>query len=171
MRNKALFGLAACLFAHAAMAQTPAKQLTQIEAETAVLKARQRKLEVQAQIAAKEAEIAQRNAETQRAAQTPSPQAPVLRGVEGVGGKLFATVEVPGYGLVDVGKGDKLPDGSRVVEVKVNEMVINSAGRHRLTLGIVPVTMTAPVLALDGSGYAPLPAPLPELPPVRGVKR
>jgi type IV pilus biogenesis protein PilP len=171
MRNELLFGLASCLLAQAAMAQTPVKQLSQIEAETAVLKARHRKLEVQAQIAAKEAEIAQRNADTQRAAQTPSPQAPMLRGVEGVGGKLFATVEMPGYGLVDVGKGDKLPDGSKVLDVKVNEIVINAAGRHRMTLGIVPVSVAAPVLALDGGGYAPLPAPLPELPPVRGVKR
>jgi type IV pilus biogenesis protein PilP len=180
MRNSHWLGLAACVIAQAAMAapaaSTPAsnsgaaRRLTAIEAETAVLKAQQRKLEVQAQIATKQAEIAAREGEARRAALVRAGEAPVLRGIDGVGKRLFASVEVPGYGMLDVGAGDKLPDGSRVVSVGTGEIVIEGAGRKRTTLGVAPSSPGATAQHVDG-GHGALPVGLPELPPVRGVRR
>src|SRR5690349_6972907 len=103
MRNDIWLGLLACALAHMpARAETHAERLTRIEAETAVLKARDRNMDVQAHIAGKQAEIASKRAETaskraeaQRIEQASMGGKPILRGIDGVGATLYATLEMP----------------------------------------------------------------------------
>src|SRR3990170_2748156 len=102
MRNSpCLLALAAMLACAGAQAETTAEKLTRIEAETAVLRATARKAEVQAQIANKQAEIADRRAQAQRNAPSSITEGPQLRGIEGMGDKLYATLELPHRGTVD----------------------------------------------------------------------
>ena len=158
----------ACASAHAADSPVAgdgqAARLTRIESETAVLKAQARKAEVQAQIAAKQAETAARHAEARRSA--PQRQAPMLRGIDGVGDTLYATLELPDQGLLDVHAGDKLPDGSKVVSVRANGVTLQQ-GKQQLKLMPSIAQAGAPG---GGSGVA-LDAPLPDLPAPRGVRR
>lgn len=192
MRNSHhLTVLAACAMAFTpAQAETTAQKLTRIEAETAVLKATARKAEVQAQISMKRAEIAQRDAETRRTAPQ-AAEAPQLRGIEGVGGRLYATLELPHRGTMDVAAGDRLPDGSRVVSIRPNEVVMETAARRRISLtgntmalapaaapSYVPAPMQAPPseppvgAAPPTSSRAPsLAQGLPALPDPRGVRK
>src|SRR5688572_28059863 len=127
MRNRNQWlALVAAMLAATANAETPAEQLARIEAETAVLKARARKVDVQAQIAAKQAEIAARNAEARRNAPPPGADGPMLRAIEGIGDRLYATIELPHRGTFDVRAGDTLADGSRVVSVRPGEVVLET---------------------------------------------
>lgn len=160
MRNSPhLHLLAACVLAVAtAHAETPAEQLTRIEAETAVLKATARKAEVQAQISSKRAEIAQREAEARRNAPVQGADGPQLRGIEGVGGILYATLELPQRGTMDVSAGDRLADGSRVVSIRPNEVVIETASKRRIRL---TGGMTAAAAVSPSHAAAPAPAPTP----------
>jgi type IV pilus biogenesis protein PilP len=169
MRNRYWLALAATTLVHAlAQAETPAQQLTRIESETAVLKARARKAEVQAQIAGKRAEIAARNAEARRVNAAPPPEMAVLRGVEGVGDAMYATLELPHRGTVDVAAGDRLPDGSKVLSIRHNEVVIQSAAGHKVTLGgaMISAPLTGRAPAFDPTRTASALPALPQLPPL-----
>ncbi len=161
MRNSHWLALAACLISQTAVcAETAAQQLTRIEAETAVLKARARKAEVQAQLANKRAEIAARNAEVRRS--TPPPEEPQLRGVDAIGETWYATVALPGRSPVDLRVGDKLSDGSRVTAIRPSEVVLETRTRHVIRLG-----MSSPAAA---GGAISLGSPI-ELPPPGGLRR
>lgn len=156
MRNNHWLVLAACaIAAQGALAgESTAQQLTRIEAETAVLKARARKVEVQAQIANKNAEIAARNAESRRINEQPSasPNTPMLRAVDGLGGVLYATLDMPNGGSVDVRAGDRLSDGSRVLSVQPREVVLETSGKRRIKLG--RSSTPSPSLAVPPAGAA-----------------
>jgi type IV pilus biogenesis protein PilP len=155
MRNSPWWLLLAGVVAHAgANAESAAEQLTRIESETALLKARERKLEVQAQIAGREAEIAARRADIHRSVQPWTSSDPLLRGIDGVGEKLFATLEMPNRGLVEVRRGDTLSDGSRVSAIRPGEVIIES-GKRRVKLG---VTMAPPPAQQTGEAPYALPA-------------
>jgi len=144
-------------------ADTPAQQLTKIEAETALLKARERKIEVQAQIAGKQAEIASKQAEAQRVSASQGGQ-PVLRGIEGIGDTVYATLDVPHQGQIDVHAGDTVA-GYRVVAVKPDHVMLEGAKKRRLKLGLVAPAATAASLSAvpEPAAMPPLPA-LPALP-------
>lgn len=166
MRNSLRVVLAAGLVLHLGChAATPAEDLARIEADTAVLKARERHAEVQAQIANKQAEIANRRAEMRRAESDAGPGLPVLTAVEGIGQKLYATLELPGGSSVDVSAGDQLPDGSRVVTVRPNEVVLE--GRHKRRIRLSGTAQPAP--RYESSTWAGLPPlPLPPTPVMKG---
>jgi type IV pilus biogenesis protein PilP len=156
----------ACTLVHAA-GQTPtdetsAEKLTRIEAETAVLKARERAVEVEAQIAAKHVEIATKRAESERIGAAAMIQQPILRGIDGVGGRLYATLELPRRGTIDVTDGDTLSDGTRVISVHPREVILRMPNAQRLTL-TGPVSATAETAGYaDGAALAALP-PLPTM--------
>lgn len=162
MRNSQwLAALAACLLTQTALcAETAAEQLRRIEAETAVLKARARKAEVQAQLANKRAEIAARNAEARRVA--PPSEEPQLRGIEAIGDTWYATLALPGRSPVDLRLGDKLSDGSRVTAIRPSEVVLQTRAKQVIRLG-----MSSPNVA----GNAPSLALPMELPTPGGLRR
>jgi type IV pilus biogenesis protein PilP len=174
MRNSpCLLALVACVLSPApAWSETIAETLTRLEAETAILKANARKAEVQAQIAGKQAEIANRRAEARRSTPDASSAAPQLRGIEGVGERLYATLELPNRGTVDVRAGDRLPDGTRVVAIKPNEVELETSSRRRIRLagGMGPTTIS-PAVHADMSLPPTAMADLPDLPAPRGVRR
>ncbi|UTY59687.1 type IV pilus biogenesis protein PilP [Massilia sp. erpn] len=141
-----------------ALAQnSTAADLTQLEAETTLLKARARKLDVQAQIATREAEIGR------LAASSTAPAAgnPTVRAIEGVGTPLYATLQMHHGGQVDVKAGDVLPDGLKVVSVARGAVLVQRKGGKPYRLA----SSDAVPQQLQQGAMAPLPAGMPPLPP------
>ncbi|HEY0846345.1 MAG TPA: type IV pilus biogenesis protein PilP [Noviherbaspirillum sp.] len=145
MRNSisAVVFLNILLAAGRAFADPTIDALTRIEAETAVLKAQVKKLEAQAQIAAKQAEIS-------RMAGVPTVSDPRVRAIEGIGNSLHALVQIESGSTLEVKTGDMLPDGSRVVSIRPNEVIIQKSNKKkvRLLTGVSPASPRE----LGGSG-------------------
>jgi hypothetical protein len=153
MRNSAnvLLAAAAVAFGPAAYAtDTTVESLTKLEAETAVLKAKARKLEVQAQIASREAEIAKLT--------LPAVYGdPTVRSVEGVGRQTYATLQLDNGSAMDVKVGDALPSGAKVTSIGPNEVIVQKRDKRHYRLATTPVPQ-----AQTGA----LPGTLPMLPPM-----
>ncbi len=146
-----------------AFGASTAEELSKIEAETAVLKARARKVEVQAQITAKQAEIVTKQADMKRVTQAPSVGDPVVQAVEGVGDSVYATLQFPNGRQVEVKAGDTLTNGSTVVSVRANEVIVQSSSKRRVRLANGAHAMPAP--SPFASGGMPVP-PLSQVPPL-----
>lgn len=129
-----LAALAACM-ARPALAETTSQTLTRIEAETMLLKARERQLEVQASIVGKQNEIAAKQSMTVALNQTQTEVVgdPMIRAIEGIGGHLYATLQMHDGSLVDVQQGDTLPGGMQIVSIGPREVVAR-AGKRRVRL-------------------------------------
>ncbi len=172
MQNKYLSPLvilAACILPHAqAHAESTADSLTRIEAETMVLKARERQLEVQASIVGKQNEIAAKQSMTAALTQTEVVGDPVIRAIEGIGSRLYATLQMSDGSIIDVQQGDTLPTGMKIVSIGSREVV--AQGRH----GRIRLASYAPI----NNGFNPyFPGPGLTMPgvqqgsPVRGAAR
>jgi type IV pilus biogenesis protein PilP len=109
-------------------ASSTADDLTRIETETAVMKARLKLLDVQGQVATRQAEI-------NRAFITPvgTSYMPTVAGIDGVGNRIYASLQMENGSVVEARQGDKLPNGMVVRTVTSNEVVVSS-GKRRLTL-------------------------------------
>ena len=142
-----------------ACAESTSDALTRIEAETMLLKAREKQLDVQANILSKQNEIALKRGVATTLPQISTGPDPVLRGIEGLGTTLYATLEMAS-GVFEVQRDDVLPNGMRVVSITMNGVTLrHPSGRNaQLT---VAVRNPAPGLAA-GSGTLP---PLPPLAP------
>lgn len=137
MRNSPINVVLACLLAACAvpaLAQTTAASLTRIEAETLLLKAREKQLEVQASIIAKQNEIAAKQAMGVAISQPPVVGQPVVRAIEGLGKALYATLEMSDGSMLDVQAGTVLPNGMRILAVEPNAVVAQGPGRKRVRL-------------------------------------
>jgi type IV pilus biogenesis protein PilP len=177
MRNNliALICLSALLCSEFAAADTTSDSLTRIEAETLVLKARERQLDVQSSIISKQNEIAAKQnmgnqlsqAIGSSAATAATAPDPVVRAIEGIGKHMFATLQLSDGNLVDVQTGDTLANGMRVAKISANEVVVTK-GRHQIHLASSYVPRQAAFNPnLPGPGLAlPLPAA-----PQRGAAR
>ena len=142
-------------------AESTSESLTRIEAETMVLKAREKQLEVQASIVTKQNEIAARQSVTAALNQPEVVGDPVVRAIEGIGSRMYATLQLSDGSLVDVQQGDTLPGGMKIVAVHPREVLASNKGRQ-FRLGTY-----APVL----TGFNPN-FPGPGVPPAaRGVAR
>lgn len=130
--------LAAVLLALAcaapAAAQSTAASLTRIESETLMLRAREKQLEVQSSIITRQNEIAAKQAMGMAINQPPVVGPPVVRAIEGVGNRLFATLEFSDGSLIDVQVGSVLPSGMRVVSIEPNSVVAQAPGKRRVRL-------------------------------------
>jgi type IV pilus biogenesis protein PilP len=142
MRNNliALICLSAMLCSEVAAADTTSDTLTRIEAETLVLKAREKQLDVQSSIITKQNEIvAKQNMGNQLSqaigatSTTAAAPDPVVRAIEGIGRRMYATLQMSDGNLVDVQTGDTLANGMRVVKISANEVVM-AKGRHQIHL-------------------------------------
>lgn len=146
-------------------AETASGDLSKIEAETMVLKARERQLDVQAKIIARQSEIASRQAESDRIVQSASPGNPVIMAIEGIGTNVFATLRMENGTTVDVRAGETLSDGMKVVSIKTNEVIIESAKKKRTRLATATHSTTAFDASYPSSGLH-----LPPLAPPSAVK-
>ena len=142
-----------------ARAETTSQSLTRIEAETMVLKARERQLEVQSNIVGKQNEIAAKQSLIAALNQAEVVGHPMIRAIEGVGGRMYATLQMNDGSMVDVQKGDTLPNGMKIVAIGPRE-VLAQAGKRRVRLAQYA----------SGGGFNPaFPGPLPGM--ARGVAR
>ena len=131
--------IAACLLAawacaSPAAAQSTAASLTRIEAETLLLKAREKQLEVQSSIIAKQNEIAAKQAMGLAISQPPVVGQPVVRAIEGMGKALYATLELSDGSMLDVQTGSVLPNGMRILAVQPNAVLAQAPGKKRVRL-------------------------------------
>lgn len=116
--------------------------LTRLEGETVVLKAELKKLETQTQ-------IAQRAAELNRLNGGGAPDEVRVRAVEGLGSKLFATLQTRSAGEFEVKAGDTLPNGMKIVSIKPNAVFAQLRGGAKVQL--------PRVVSWDASSYAGAP--------------
>lgn len=115
LKTKCLSVLIGSLFlVGGASAQTnTAEEITRINEEIAVLTAKLAKLDTEAKIAARQAEIRKLDGSSNITGNTVVPSgndsdAPVVRSIEGIDGKLRATLfNRSGGGVLSVGEGDK----------------------------------------------------------------
>jgi type IV pilus biogenesis protein PilP len=121
-----------------ATAESVSDRITQIEAETLVLKARERQLEVQASILTKQQDIMRRQAETDRMTNTPADD-PVVRSIESIGRTAYATIELPNGLLVEAKVGDELANGMKVMAISPSEVTVERDGRRTRLTGASPL--------------------------------
>lgn len=153
-----LIGAALC--ASSARAGSTADDLAQIEAQHAVLKARLRVLETRAQMAARQAEIDRHVPAISRA--TPS-----VSSIEGVSGKLHATVLMDNGHVAEVVPGDTLPNGMRVVSIASDGVVVQGRDKKRVRLKPAgDAGSRDPVLTMATESSPSLGDKLPALPPM-----
>lgn len=117
----------------AVAADPTADKLTRIEAETLLLKARERQLEVQANILTRQNEIAAKQSVGNALAQNAVAGDPVVHGVEGIGSHMFATLQLNDGNIVDVQTGDVLSNGMRVISIAPSAVIVQS-GKKRIRL-------------------------------------
>lgn len=139
MQNKlkilvAISAVSVALFATMARAESTSDSLTRIEAETLVLKARERQLEVQANIVNKQNEISAKQTMASAIMATPVVGDPVIRAIEGIGKAMYATLQMSDGGLVDVQAGDVLYNGMKIVSIRGSEVVALSKTMQRVRL-------------------------------------
>lgn len=137
MRNKFALLLAAttALYATGAGAESTSDILSRIEAETLVLKAREKQLEIQSNIVSKQNEIAVKQSMTTAITQPVVVGDPVIRAIEGMGGKMYATLQLSDGSVVDVQQGDVLSSGMKIVAISAREVVALSKDSRRVRLG------------------------------------
>lgn len=116
-----------------AKAENTSQSLTRIEAETMVLKARERQLEVQSNIVGKQNEIAAKQSLIAALNQAEVVGDPMIRAIEGLGGRMYATLQMNDGSIVDVQQGDTLPNGMKIVAIGAREVRVQ-AGKRRVRL-------------------------------------
>jgi type IV pilus biogenesis protein PilP len=166
--KKQMVLLAAMLCCSTAFADATSDQLTKIEAETLLLKARERQLDVQASILAKQNEIAAKQTVGTVLPQPPAAVEtdPVVRGIEGIGDAVFATLQLSDGSLVDVQAGDVLSNGMHIVSIAPSSVIVQK-GKKRTRLA----TYAPRPAAFNPSLPAPgLNLPLPVASPKGAVK-
>jgi type IV pilus biogenesis protein PilP len=166
------FVVAACVLATGSVhAESASDSLTRIEAETLVLKAREKQLDVQANIIAKQNEIATKQVVHDQLTQPSAVGDPLIRSIEGIGRNMFATLQMGNGNLVDAQVGDTLANGMRVVSIGQNEVVVQAGKKKRIRLAAFSngLTQTTFNPSYPSAGVS-LPPPLPMMPP-KGVNK
>lgn len=156
-KKRALVAAISCAFlsggVFAQTSVTPAEQLRAINEQIAVLSAQLSELEFKAKIAAKQEEIRKLNAPP-IVASLPANQnqfgqddLPIVRSIDGVDGKLKATLFLRnGGGLQTLGEGDKFGAWT-IKNVSVNAVTINKGKETtRLVFGTDPASSAASTL-------------------------
>ena len=165
MRNssKQLLAILCVCAAGSAIAESAVDSLAKIEEETMILKAREKQLAVKAQIAAKEAELAAKQADSRHVTNAPDENDPVVQAIEGIGQSLHATLQLRNGSTLDVSKGDVLPNGMKINSIRANEVIVETAKNRRIRLATGSATTTTSPQAMQRN-VAQVP-PLPSMPP------
>lgn len=129
-----LFAVVGAVYAAGAGAENISDSLSRIEAETLVLKAREKQLEVQSNIVSKQNEIALKQNMTTAITQPVVVGDPVVRAIEGIGSRMYATLQLSDGSVIDVQPGDVLPSGMKIVAVSPREVVALSTNKQRIRL-------------------------------------
>lgn len=140
----------AALDAPSSEAAATVAALTRLEGETVVLKAQLKKLETQTQ-------IAQRSAELNRLNGAGAPDDVRVRAVEGLGSRLFATLESRSAGEFEVRVGDTLPNGMKIVSIKPNAVYAQVRGGAKVQLPMVVSWDASSAPETNAPGFPPLP--------------
>jgi type IV pilus biogenesis protein PilP len=145
------------------LAGSTADELTQIEAEHAVAKARLRLVETQAQIAA-------RRADMERQGSSSPAELPTVAGIDGMVGHLNATLQYGNGLIIEVKAGDSLPNGMHVASVAADGVVLRTTTNGRVRLRPSGETSGgstgSPPPRSAPFPYAAPPAPMMTLPPL-----
>jgi type IV pilus biogenesis protein PilP len=171
MRNdlRTAICLAAAVVSCAAHAESASESLTRIEAETMVLKAREKQLDVQSSIIAKQNDILARQHMREQLTQNAVVGDPVIRAVEGVGKHMYAALQLADGSVVDVTVGDTLSNGMKVVSIKANEVIVESGKRRRTRLATASHAQPSFNPSFPSTGLAVMP-PLPPVMP-KGIAK
>ncbi|MFC7518877.1 type IV pilus biogenesis protein PilP [Herbaspirillum sp. GCM10030257] len=141
-----------------AVAESASDTLTRVEAETLILKAREKQLDVQASIVAKQNDIAAKQAYKDQMTQNAVAGDPVIRSIEGIGKSTYATLELSNGNLVDAQVGDVLSNGMRIVSIRSNEVIVErQKKRTRLFSSGRTPTAFNPSYPSSGLNLPPLP--------------
>lgn len=162
MRNELVLVIAfsGMLICAPGLADSTSDTLGRIEAETMVLKARERQLEAQAKVLARQQEIAAKQVEHERLAQPSVSGNPLVHSIEGLGDALFATLQLSSGALIEVRAGDVLDNGMKIVSIRPNEVLVRTRNKQVIRLGVLAPGQSMPDTAYSGSG-ARLPSPPP----------
>ena len=129
-----------------------AEEIQRINETMALLSARQDELKMRLGIATQEAELRKVGNGTPERAM--DKVVPVVKSIEGVDGKLFATLAY-GQGVQQTAKkGEKIAGGWQIAEINVNTVVLTKGKETvKLGFGFEPERLAAPAGQLPG--YAP----------------
>ncbi|MFC5474051.1 type IV pilus biogenesis protein PilP [Paraherbaspirillum soli] len=168
MRNSTLklIFLSCLAAAGSARAESTADNLSRIEAETLILKAQERQIQVKAQIAAKEAEIAAKQNENNKVSRSAGPGDPVIRAIEGIGNTLYATLSLDNGSTVDVRSGAMLPNGMKVISIRQNEVIVQAGSKDKRQIRLALFAPLAAGSTAAYPNYSGATVSLPPLPPV-----
>ncbi|MEN3291430.1 MAG: hypothetical protein V7642_683 [Burkholderiales bacterium] len=159
----ALFGAMLCGLA---AAESTSDALTRIEAETLLLKAREKQLEVQSNILTRENEIALKQGRGNALADLPTGEEPVVRGIEGLGATMYATLQLRDGRVLDVQAGDVVSDGMRIVSIRPNEVVVRTKRGKHVNLATAALASGPPQVnyPIGATALPPLPPAAPRGP-------
>lgn len=139
-RHAALFLMLLASVPLAVQAQSVG-DLANVQAETLLIKAKAARAEALGKLA-----DANKQSSGEAAADTATDSLPVVRGVYGTAGKLYATFLYANGSTVDAGKGDTIPGGYVVRSLSATRVELGRRGRS-FTVGfsdVRPLTPTAP---------------------------
>lgn len=111
-----------------------AEQISHINEHIAVLTAQQKEMDLQMQIATKQSEIDRLGAANIGGAGQ-SAEVPVIRGIEGVDGRLKATLVFSGGIQQTVTQGEKTRGGWTVVQIDASAVTLSRGKNERVRLG------------------------------------
>lgn len=160
MQNKLGFFLvlSCAALSGVATAESASDTLTRVEAETLILKAREKQLEVQASIVAKQNDIAAKQAMKDHMTQNAVVGDPLIRAVEGIGKSTYATLELSNGNLIDAQVGDVLSNGMKIVSIRSNEVIVErNKKRTRLSASSHGSSAFNPSYPSSGVNLPPLP--------------
>jgi type IV pilus biogenesis protein PilP len=129
-----------------------ADELMRLQEETVVLKAELKKLDAQADVAAREDAI---NRLGHRAIESNVS----LIATQSLGKTMFASVATSDGGELDVRTGDTLPNNMRVVSIRPGAIVVEARDGHRSTLTVssAPRMVEATGAGTANTGVPPIP--------------
>jgi type IV pilus biogenesis protein PilP len=136
--------LAGIGYAGAASADSIADNLTRIESETLLLKAREKQLEAQSNVLSKETELSVKQTVADVLSHTAFTGNPVIRSIEGIGRSMFATLQLHNGNLVDVQPGDTLSNGIKIISIRPNEVIAETPKKQRVRLASASTALPMP---------------------------
>lgn len=157
LKKRALFaGVSGLLLCGGVVAETTAEKIMRINEEIAVLNAQLSKAQLEEKLAKSQAAVVPGGAQQANANREAKEELPVVRGIEGIDGKL--TARLVGRGSVEqmVRVGDKY--GVFLVKtITVNSVVLSRGSEaHQLSFGNEPPETRTASLGTNG---APIPTP------------
>lgn len=134
-----------------------ANQLMTLQEDTVILKAQLKKLEAQADVAARQDALG-------RMGHVVNPDTLGVVATQSLGDTMIATINVSDGSELDVRAGDQLPNGVRIVSIHPGVVVVDSNGRRSTLTVSSPRSRDSRMVAINGnsSGVPPIPSyPMP----------